>query len=124
MHNPAGTSPPSSPYVTVVILPAEIDLGNHDSVTTGLEEALATGATTVIADATGTTFIDTSGVRALVLFHKAAAAKNAELRIATSSATVLRTLAILKLDTVLSIHPTVAQAQAAPSTAPPPPPDQ
>lgn len=116
MQDSAEASPVDSPYVAIVTLPAEIDLGNDGSVTTDLEKALATGATTVIADATGTTFIDTSGIRALVLFHKAAAAKNATLRVATSSPMVLRSLAVLKLDRVLSIYPTVAQAQAADST--------
>jgi anti-sigma B factor antagonist len=117
MPNQAETSPAGSPPVAVVTLPAEIDLANEAAVTTSLEKALASGATTVIADATSTTFIDTSGIRALVLFHKAAAEKNATLRVAASSPKVLRTLAILKLDTVLSIHPTVAQAQAAESAA-------
>jgi anti-anti-sigma factor len=111
MQEPAQASPTGSSTVEVVTLPAEIDLANDESVTTDLEKALATGATVVIADATRTTFIDTAGVRALVLFHKAAAAKDAELRVATSSPRVLRILAILKLDRLLSIYPTVAQAQ-------------
>lgn len=113
MQDAAGASPGDSPSVAVVKLPVEIDVANEGSVTSDLEKALASGATTVIADATGTTFIDTSGVRALVLFHKAAAAKDAELRVATSSPKVLRILSILRLDTVLSIYPTVAQARAA-----------
>lgn len=117
MQHPAGASATGSPSVVVVILPAEIDVANHESVTTDLQEALASDATRVIADMTSTTFLDTSGVRALVLSHKGAAAKNAELRVATASPTVLRTLSILKLDTILSIYPTVAQAQAADSAA-------
>jgi anti-sigma B factor antagonist len=113
MQDSEQASPTGAPSVRVVILPGEIDLANDQSVSADLDDALASGATVVIADMTSTTFIDTSGVRALVLAHKAAATKSAELRVAVSSPRVLRTLSILRLDKYLSIYPTVTQAQAA-----------
>ena len=62
---------------------------------------------------TGARFCNTTGLRALVLAHKQAAAHHTELRLVITSANVLRVLAITKLDTVLRIFPSLDAAQAA-----------
>lgn len=98
----------------VVTLPAEIDLDNADRIGRQLDAALAPGVATVVADMTATTFCDTSGVRMLVLAHKGAAARHAELRVVIPSADVLRVLAILKVDRVLRIYPSLEDALAPP----------
>ena len=98
----------------VVPLPAEIDLDNADQIGRQLDAALAPGVATVVADMTATRFCDTSGVRMLVLAHKQAAAHNAELRVVIPSADVLRVLGILKVDRVLRIYPSLADALAPP----------
>lgn len=51
---------------------------------------------------TVTRFCDSTGLRALVLAHKQAAAQNTELRLVITSAGVLRVLASTHLDTVLA----------------------
>jgi anti-sigma B factor antagonist len=98
----------------VVTLPDEIDLANADQVGRELDAALAPGVATVVADMTATRFCDTSGVRMLVLAHQRAAASGAELRVVIPSASVLRVLAITKVDTVLRIYPSLEDALSPP----------
>jgi anti-anti-sigma factor len=71
----------------VVTLPAEIDMGNADSVSADLQAAFAPTVTIVVADLTATTFCDSRGIRALVLAQKHSAASGAELRLVVPSAT-------------------------------------
>ena len=94
----------------VVTLPAEIDLDNAGQIGRQLDAALAPGVATVVADMTATRFCDTSGIRMLVLAHKGAAARHAELRVVIPSADILRVLAIVKVDTVLRIYPSLKDA--------------
>ena len=104
---------PAQGTPVIVTLPAEIDMANDRVVSRQLGCALATGAMIVIADMTGTRFCDSTGLRALVLAHKQAAAHHTELRLVITSANVLRVLAITKLDTVLRIYPNLDAAQGA-----------
>jgi anti-anti-sigma factor len=94
----------------VVTLPAVIDLDNAGHIGRQLDAALAPDVATVVADMTATRFCDTSGVRMLVLAHKGTAARRAELRVVIPSADVLRVLAILKVDRVLRVYPSLEDA--------------
>ena len=104
---------PASPSVTVVKLPAEIDITNAADVRDELLTAFRSGAAVVIADMTGTTFTDTMGVRTLVLAQQHAVANGGQLRLALSSRLLLRVLSAMGFDGYFSIYPTVAEAQAA-----------
>lgn len=106
------TPPPATPVI--VTLPAEIDMANDRGVSQQLDNALASGATVVVADMTATRFCNSTGLRVLVLAHKQAAAHHAELRLVITSANVRRVLAITHLDTVLRIYPSLAAAQGSP----------
>src|SRR5262249_45349713 len=99
---------------TVVTLPDEIDMASADRIRGDLQAAVTAGATTVVADMTATTFCDTSGIRALVLAHKHAAASGAELRLVVPSAAVLRIIGVLGLDSVLAIYPSLPDALTEP----------
>jgi anti-sigma B factor antagonist len=103
----------------VVTLPAEIDMDNADRVGADLLAAFAPGVTAVVADMTATTFCDSRGVRALVLAHKHAGASGAELRLAGPAAGVLRVLAVLGLDGLLAIYPSLSAALPAERAAQP-----
>jgi len=96
----------------VVTLPAEIDIMNASRVGGQLGAAVASGVAVVIADMTATSFIDSSGVRALVQAHLRAQAKNCELRLVVPAAVVLRILSLAGLDRLLPIHPTLDAAMA------------
>jgi anti-anti-sigma factor len=102
------TTAPVTP--TVVTLPAEIDMANADRVGADLLAALAPGVTTVVADMTATTFCGSSGVRALVLAHRHAAAGGAELRLVAPSQGVVRVMEISGADAVLAIYPSLPDA--------------
>jgi anti-anti-sigma factor len=94
----------------VIALPAEIDMANADRVGQQLGAALAPGVATVIADMTATRFCDSSGINMLVRAHGQAAANGTELRLVVPSTAVLRTLALLGLDQLLPIYPSLSQA--------------
>lgn len=103
----------------VVVLPDEIDLLNAESVTNRLAAAIAPGVAIVIADLTATTFCDCAGVRSLMRAHHEASVRNAELRLAVRSRSVLRILALLGADQVLPVYPDLGAAVAARSAPAP-----
>ena len=94
----------------IVALPPEIDITNADRVGDELRAAFRPGVAVVIADMTRTTFCDSAAARNLLLANDKAAERQAELRLAIPSAAVLRTLAILGLDRVLRIYPSLESA--------------
>jgi anti-sigma B factor antagonist len=103
---------PAHATPVIVTLPAEIDMANDRGVSQQLGCALASAAAVVVADMTATRFCDSTGLRALVMAHKQAAAHHTELRLVITSADVLRVMAITQLDTVLRIYPSLDAAQA------------
>jgi anti-sigma B factor antagonist len=102
----------------VIRLPAEIDATNAGRIGEQLDSAIASGAATVIADMTDTTFCDSTGVRELALAHNKAAAGGIELRIVMPSAAVRRIFQLTGLDQVLAIYPSRAAESADGHTEP------
>lgn len=96
--------------LAIVLMPAEIDSTNADSVGEELAVAFTPGVWAVIADMTGTTFSDPVAVTMLVSVHLLATANNAELSLVTRSGAVLRALAIAMVDYSLPVYPTVEAA--------------
>jgi anti-sigma B factor antagonist len=95
----------------VVPLPAEIDVANAERVAADLRAAFAApGVTVVVADMTATTFCDLLGARALLRAHQHATGSGAELRLVVPSARVVRVLAVLSLDRLLAIYPSLPAA--------------
>src|SRR5262249_20948478 len=94
----------------VVTMPAEIDITNADRIGAALSAAIASGAGIVVADMTGTTFCNSSGISMLVLAHRQAAANGAELRPVVPSAAVLRALKLVRIDCLLPIYPSLDAA--------------
>ena len=94
----------------VVTMPAEIDISNADRTGEELCAAFAPGVTTVIADMTGTSFCNSSGISVLVLAHRQAAAHHAELRLVVLSAAVLHALTLVRMDFLLPIYPSLDAA--------------
>lgn len=110
----AGSNRPGDAVAPCVVpLPAEIDLGNADTVGDRLAAALESGAGVVVADLTSTTFCDTGGVRSVVKAHRQAEAAGAELRLAVSpDGAVCRVLDIMGLTSFLRVHASVSDALA------------
>jgi len=101
---------PARAPVVVVTMPAEIDVTNADRIGGELSAAIAGGAGIVVADMTGTTFCNSSGISVLVLAHRQAAANGAELRLVALSAPVLRALKLVRMDFLLPIYPNLDAA--------------
>ena len=101
----------SAARLIVVRLPAEIDTVNAHRIGEDLQTALASGAGTVVADMTATTFCDSLGFRTLVLARQWATSKGAELRVVPSTA-ILRVLTILDPDGWLATFPNLQEALA------------
>jgi anti-anti-sigma factor len=100
----------------IVITPGKIDITNAQSAGDELHAALGPGVAVVIADMTRTTFLDSSGVRSLLLANKHAAQAHAELRLIITSAAVLHVLQITGADRLLTIYPHSLAALADPLT--------
>ena len=107
-----GSKPPTRPWArpVVVTLPAEIDVTNAARIGGELSLAIADGAGIVVADMTGTTFCNSSGISMLVLAHRQAAAIGAELRLVVPAAAVLRALKLVRMDSLLPIYPSLDAA--------------
>ena len=98
----------------VVVLPAEIDVTTSEQVHDLLVAALAPGVDIVIADMTGTSFCDSSGVHAIVFAHETVAARGAKLRLAVPPASsVRRVLEMIGVGRILPVYPTLQEAMDA-----------
>lgn len=96
----------------VVTAAGEIDLTNAGSLRDALLSALNAGARGLVVDLTATTFLDSSGVTALVRASRRAQATEATVRLAVSAPAVLRVLSLVGLDRLIEVHPSVAEAVA------------
>jgi anti-sigma B factor antagonist len=72
----------------------------------------AEGRSHVVVDLSGTTFVDSSGLGALIAGLKAARAAGGDLRIAAATTQVLSVLRLTNLDRVLRPYPSVEDALA------------
>jgi anti-sigma B factor antagonist len=111
MTNAGDFAGPAEPVI--VTLPAEIDMAVTPAIAAELTAAVTGGGCLVIADLTGTEFIDSSGARALYRAHRDAAALGTEVRFAISHSAVLRILDLTGLDRELHVYPAVGDALAA-----------
>ena len=97
----------------IVALPGEIDITNSAAIKSSLLGTLDNPGL-VIADMTGTTFCDSSGLRMLIVARDRAAASGCTLRIVIRpDSSVARSLAILGMDRMLPIYASVADAMPA-----------
>jgi anti-sigma B factor antagonist len=96
----------------VVKLPTEIDITVADDAREALLSVLNQGAAGLVVDMTATTFCDSAGITALGRAARRAAATGAMMRLAVASQPVLRVFALVGIDRVIDIHPTVEEARA------------
>ena len=95
-------------------LPDEIDIATAGAAEAELLTAVSAPGL-VIADMTGTTCCDSTGMRMLLTVHEQARARGSTLRVAVRpGSSVARVMAILGLRRVLSGFDSVEDAQAAP----------
>ena len=75
-----------------------------------LEETVASGQTRIVVDLSQVTFIDSSGLGALISGLKSTRQGGGDLRLADVPEQVMTVLRLTNLDRVLRVHPTVVDA--------------
>lgn len=64
----------------------------------------------IVADLSGVTFMDSSGINVFVAAHQQVSGADGWVRIAGAQESVLRVLQLVGVDTLISCHPTTEQA--------------
>ena len=108
-------SGPGPDEVFVVRVSGEVDMSHEEELRGELRNAVDSGSRGIVVDLTECEFIDSSGVRALLLSREA---KNSEdgaetVAVAAASEQILRILSVMGIDQVIPIQPTVEEAVAA-----------
>jgi anti-sigma B factor antagonist len=95
----------------VVVAPqGEIDLSTNDTFRKAIDEAFINGPADLVIDLNGVTFIDSTGLGALIGARRRAHAFRGSLVVVCDTHVVLRVLRITGLDRVFTIVPSLAEA--------------
>jgi anti-sigma B factor antagonist len=108
-------SGPGPDDVFVVRVAGEVDMSHEEELRGELRKAVTSEAKGIVVDLTECEFIDSSGVRALLLSREAQHSEDGEerLAVAASSEQILRILSVMGIDRVIPIRPTVQEAASA-----------
>jgi anti-sigma B factor antagonist len=108
-------SGPGPDDVYVVRVQGEVDMSHEEELRGELKTAVAADAKGIVVDLTECEFIDSTGVRALLLSREAQHPEEGteRLAVAASSEQILRILSVMGVDRVIPIRPTVEEAAAA-----------
>ncbi|MFJ9542810.1 STAS domain-containing protein [Streptomyces sp. NPDC101225] len=99
--------------ITVLGLRGEVDYQSVGALTRAMPAPDPADGRRVVVDMSGVTFMDSSGVNALIAAHQAMQGPQGWLRLAGVRGAVLRTVQLVGLDTLVSCHATVEDAIAA-----------
>jgi anti-sigma B factor antagonist len=107
-------SGPGPDDVFVVRVTGEVDMSHEEELRGELRTAVAAEAKGIVVDLTECEFIDSSGVRALLLSREAQHPEDGaeRLAVAASSQQIIRILSVMGIDRVIPIRPTVEEAAA------------
>ena len=97
---------------SVVRLTGELDAHQAPALRSLLAEQVLTGPGNLVLDLSGLTFIDSSGLAALIAAHKGTQAAGTSFVLAGPGAAVTKVLALTGLRTVLATAPSVEEALA------------
>ena len=103
---------------TVVVCRGEVDLVSTAEFRTVIGEQIVEGRVHLVIDLSEVSFLDSSGLGALVAARRKARAFKGSLVLVATHPTVLRLLRVTALDRVFAVHPTREAALSAP--IPPP----
>jgi anti-sigma B factor antagonist len=99
--------------VFIVRVHGELDISNEEELRGELNRGVAEGDGGIVVDLTDCDFIDSSGVRALLLGREAQREDgDGGLVIASGSAQIVRILSVMGVDKAIPIRPTVGEAIA------------
>jgi len=94
----------------VVSVAGEIDLFTAPEFKSRIATAIDGGASTIVVDLSGTTFIDSSSLGVLIGAHRRLEHTHGRLMVVCENASILKTFQITGLDNVFAIVPTVEAA--------------
>ena len=105
-HDPDG--------VFIVRVKGELDISHEEELRAELNRGVAESNGGIVVDLTDCEFIDSSGVRALLLGREAQGAGTGEARlvIASGSPQIIRILSVMGVDEAIPVRPTVEEAIA------------
>ena len=98
--------------VFVVRVAGEVDISHEDELRGELGKAVAESSAGVVVDLTDCNFIDSSGVRALLVSRETQGEGGGGFAVAASSEQIVRILSVMGVDKVIPVSPTVEQAAA------------
>src|SRR5258708_3988520 len=109
------SSGPGPDDVHVVRVSGEVDMSHEEELRRELRAAVAADSKGIVVDLTECEFIDSTGIRALLLSREAQHAEGEAERLAVAASTeqILRILSVMGIDRVIPIQPTVEEAAAA-----------
>jgi anti-sigma B factor antagonist len=109
------SSGPGPDDVYVVRVAGEVDMSHEEELRGELRAAAAADTRGIVVDLTECEFIDSTGVRALLVSSQAqqAEGEREKLAVAASSEQILRILSVMGIDQVIPILPTVEEAAGA-----------
>lgn len=94
----------------VIALSGELDVGTVDRFRVAVSDAIEGRAAAVVADLSHLTFMDSSGLAAMLVALRDLSRAGARLLVACANPTVLRIFHVTRTDTTFEICPTVEQA--------------
>lgn len=97
--------------VTVLAVDGRLTMASAGRLTEAIGQSVGLGAPYLVVDLTGTTFVDSSGLGALVAGLRRARESHGDLRIVAPGAQVAAALTLTNLHRVLPAYPTVAAAR-------------
>lgn len=107
-----GLSESSHPPATVLAVVGEVDVRTVGSLRTRLTDLLVEGSPRLVVDLSGVTFMDSSGLGALVSAQKRARVFRGTLVLVVVNDAILRVLRLTALDRVFTVHATLEEALA------------
>ncbi|MFF6914079.1 anti-sigma factor antagonist [Streptomyces sp. NPDC012466] len=99
--------------IRVVTLRGEIDHDVQDVLSAALLIDDGAAPPRIVADLSGVTFMDSSGINVFVTAHQQVSGANGWMRIAGAQHSVLRVLQLVGVDTLIPCHDTTEQALSA-----------
>jgi anti-sigma B factor antagonist len=98
---------------TVVTPRGDLDVLTAATLRTAISDAIDGGHAHLVLDASGITFMDSTGIGVLVIALRRSRASDGSFAIAGAHGRTLRTLSLTGLDRVFDMYDTVEDAQAA-----------
>jgi anti-sigma B factor antagonist len=98
--------------VTVVQVDGQLTVGNRQELKTAVQGAVDAGARKFVLDCGGTSYIDSSGLGALVTIAKRVREAGGQVRLAALNDDLRSLFELTKLDTLFAIYPDADQGLA------------